>query len=216
MCNVRTQEKKKWGNRKEKVMTMHCIAQQPNGAARARRLALHAQLVPRAKNCTQFRRGAAQHGANLPALASLFFAPTQARLLLQCLVKVYILLTWAKVIFRVEIFNLFLVFRAAGFIPYSQVNAILEYQKPSSAGLVLEFEMWRHFDTKQKSKPFTLCHCVCSKVRQVLKLSMKKIHSMNFFLMAVFGFVYAITAFLFSKLYNRTKSLLYNGRVADE
>ena len=26
--------------------------------------------------------------------------------------------------------------------------------------LVLEFEMWRHFGTKQKSKSFTLCHCV--------------------------------------------------------
>ena len=42
------------------------------------------------------------------------------------LVKVYILLTWARVIFRVEIFNLFLVFCAAGFIPYSQENKILE------------------------------------------------------------------------------------------
>ena len=30
----------------------------------------------------------------------------------------------------------------------------------SSVGLVLEFEMWRHFGTKQKSKSFTLCHCV--------------------------------------------------------
>ena len=29
-----------------------------------------------------------------------------------------------------------------------------------SAGLVLEFEMWKHFDTKQKSKSFTLCNCV--------------------------------------------------------
>ena len=27
-------------------------------------------------------------------------------------------------------------------------------------GLVLEFEMWRHFDTKQKSKSFTLCDCI--------------------------------------------------------
>ena len=27
-------------------------------------------------------------------------------------------------------------------------------------GLVLEFEMWRHFDTKKKSKSFTFCNCV--------------------------------------------------------
>ena len=27
-------------------------------------------------------------------------------------------------------------------------------------GLVLEFKMWKHFDTKQKSKSFTLCDCV--------------------------------------------------------
>ena len=27
---------------------------------------------------------------------------------------------------------------------------------PEIAGLVLEFEMWKHFDTKQKSKSFTL------------------------------------------------------------
>ena len=26
--------------------------------------------------------------------------------------------------------------------------------------LVLEFEIWRHFDTKQKSKSFTFCHCI--------------------------------------------------------
>ena len=115
-------KEKKMGKpqRKSYDHALHCTATQWRGAARAaRQQALHAQLVPRAKNCTQFRRSVAQRGANLPALASLFFAPTQARLLLQCLVKVYILLTWAKVIFRVEIFNLFLVFRAAGFILYT-------------------------------------------------------------------------------------------------
>ena len=32
--------------------------------------------------------------------------------------------------------------------------------KASHVGLVLEFEMLRYFGTKQKSKSFTLCHCV--------------------------------------------------------
>ena len=33
-------------------------------------------------------------------------------------------------------------------------------QKSSHVGLVLEFEMWEHFDAKQISKSFTLCNCV--------------------------------------------------------
>ena len=41
-----------------------------------------------------------------------------------------------------------------------RLNCYILDQISSPAGLVLEFEMWRHFDAKQKSKLFTLCHCV--------------------------------------------------------
>ena len=34
------------------------------------------------------------------------------------------------------------------------------YLKSSPESLVLEFELWRYFDTKQKSKSFTLWNCV--------------------------------------------------------
>ena len=37
------------------------------------------------------------------------------------------------------------------------------YDKLSPSGLVLEFMMMSHFDTKQKSKSFTLCNCVWSR-----------------------------------------------------
>ena len=37
---------------------------------------------------------------------------------------------------------------------------LIIHQKSSSEGLVLEFEMWRHFGTKPKLKSFTLCNCV--------------------------------------------------------
>ena len=43
---------------------------------------------------------------------------------------------------------------------YNNWTILIMYQKPSPAGLVLEFQMWRHFDTKQKLKSFTLCHCI--------------------------------------------------------
>ena len=47
---------------------------------------------------------------------------------------------------------------------WDQVNSegslFFSNQKSSPAGLVLELEMWRHLDTKQKAKSFTLCHCV--------------------------------------------------------
>ena len=39
-------------------------------------------------------------------------------------------------------------------------SGIFKILKSSPAALVLEFEMWWHFDTKQKSKPFTLYNCV--------------------------------------------------------
>ena len=38
------------------------------------------------------------------------------------------------------------------------IFSVISYTR--NVGLVLEFEIWRHFDTGQKSKLFTLCHCV--------------------------------------------------------
>ena len=41
-------------------------------------------------------------------------------------------------------------------VDFKDLIRIFTYKKSSPVGLVLEFEMWRHFDTKQKSKSFTL------------------------------------------------------------
>ena len=41
-----------------------------------------------------------------------------------------------------------------------EIHSSIMHQKSSPSGLVLEFEIWGQFDTKQKSKSFTVCHCV--------------------------------------------------------
>ena len=43
-----------------------------------------------------------------------------------------------------------------------------------STDLVLEFEMWEHFNTKQKSKSFTLCDCMVYPDPKFLKCKTKK------------------------------------------
>ena len=65
------------------------------------------------------------------------------------------LLIHIKVIFQLE-----LQYHSVCFL-INNVLLLLHNQKSSPAGLVLEFEMCKHFDIKQKSKSFTLCDCVC-------------------------------------------------------